>query len=151
MPIRFLLLSSNMIPISLKVTLDLIKLFFSFIISSDLDMYDTELDYPAQAKKYVFIRLFSKPKTNSFHTTSSEIASDLGQVQYVLTDKTGTLTENKMLLKKCSINGFLYGGACDDDTIFTDNDLTIALASSSSVESQFFKALALCHTCKVSM
>ena len=80
---------------------------------------------------------------------SSEIASDLGQVQYILTDKTGTLTENKMLLKKCFINGYLYGGSCDEDSIFTDNELAIALASEKSAEVKFFKALALCHSCKV--
>lgn len=53
MPIRFLLLSANMIPISLKVTLDLVKWFFSYLIANDLDMYDEEMDYSAVARKYV--------------------------------------------------------------------------------------------------
>ena len=34
----------------------------------------------------------------------STLAEDLGQIEYVLTDKTGTLTENQMVFKKCSIN-----------------------------------------------
>ncbi len=46
-PLRFLLLNSTMIPISLKITLDLCKLSYAKFIGWDLNMYD------AQAKGYV--------------------------------------------------------------------------------------------------
>ena len=45
---------------------------------------------------------------------STGIPEDLAQVQYVLTDKTGTLTENVMLLKKCGVRGCAYGEATGD-------------------------------------
>lgn len=85
-PARFLLLNSTMIPISLKVTLDLCKLYYAKFIDNDVRLYD--------------------PKHNGkAHSNSTALSEDLGQIEYVLTDKTGTLTQNVMVLKMCTILG----------------------------------------------
>jgi magnesium-transporting ATPase (P-type) len=90
LPLRFLLLSSMMIPISLKVSLDIAKSWHARLIARDVEMYDAAVDCPAGV-------------------ANTGISEDLGRVGVVLTDKTGTLTENVMRLCALSIAGTLHG------------------------------------------
>ena len=63
-PGRYLLLMSYMIPISLKVTLDVSKIYYKLLVGWDMDMYDEETGSLATAQ-------------------STSILEDLGQVSFV--------------------------------------------------------------------
>ena len=85
-------LYQNLIPISLYISLEIIRLFQAFFIWSDTHMYYEPLDYPCTPKAW-------------------NISDDVGQVEYIFSDKTGTLTQNVMEFKKCTVNGHAYGEA----------------------------------------
>ena len=82
-PLRFLLLNSTIIPISLKVTLDVCKLYYSRFIGWDMRMF--------ASKKH------GEPDRQPAKANNTGISEDLGQIEYILSDKTGTLTQNNMV------------------------------------------------------
>ncbi|XP_071990429.1 phospholipid-transporting ATPase IB isoform X3 [Engystomops pustulosus] len=88
--LTFIILYNNLIPISLLVTLEVVKFTQALFINWDRDMYYAETDTPAMAR-------------------TSNLNEELGQVKYLFSDKTGTLTCNVMHFKKCSIGGLTYG------------------------------------------
>uniref|UniRef100_A0A8C7G2B6 Phospholipid-transporting ATPase n=1 Tax=Oncorhynchus kisutch TaxID=8019 RepID=A0A8C7G2B6_ONCKI len=88
--LTFIILFNNLIPISLLVTLEVIKFIQAYFINWDMDMHYEPTDTSAMAR-------------------TSNLNEELGQVKYIFSDKTGTLTCNVMQFKKCSIAGVAYG------------------------------------------
>eukprot|EP00250_Pteridium_aquilinum_P010204 c19213_g1_i1 orf=370-3075(+) len=88
--ITALILYGYLIPISLYITLEIVKLMQARLINNDVHMYYAETDKPA-------------------HARTSNLNEELGQVDTILSDKTGTLTCNQMDFLKCSIAGVSYG------------------------------------------
>ncbi|KAJ4770396.1 Phospholipid-transporting ATPase [Rhynchospora pubera] len=85
-----MMLYSYFIPISLYISIEIVKLLQALFINQDMQMYHKESDTPAQAR-------------------TSNLNEELGQVDTILSDKTGTLTCNSMEFIKCSIGGTAYG------------------------------------------
>ncbi|WOH13402.1 hypothetical protein DCAR_0832912 [Daucus carota subsp. sativus] len=85
-----ILLYTYLIPISLYVSIEVVKVLQCVFINQDIDMYHEETDKPAYAR-------------------TSNLNEELGQIHTILSDKTGTLTCNSMEFIKCSIAGTAYG------------------------------------------
>ncbi|KAK1280746.1 putative phospholipid-transporting ATPase 9 [Acorus gramineus] len=85
-----MMLFGYLIPISLYVSIEIVKVLQSMFINQDIYMYYEDTDKPANAR-------------------TSNLNEELGQVDTILSDKTGTLTCNSMEFIKCSIAGTAYG------------------------------------------
>ena len=140
----FILILQVIIPISLYVTIELAKLAQVYLIDQDPQMVD-------------------KVKQEGVKCRSFNIAEDLGQVQYMLCDKTGTLTENKLVFKHCTIAGhdFVHKvrltNESADAKIMVNHELTDILSSINSEKhmtlkktlQEFFVLLAISNTVNV--
>ncbi|TEB37429.1 calcium transporting ATPase [Coprinellus micaceus] len=93
--LTFIILYNNLIPISLIVTMEVVKFQQAQFINWDLDMYYAKTDTPALCR-------------------TSSLVEELGQIEYVFSDKTGTLTCNEMEFKMCSIAGTAYADVVDE-------------------------------------
>ncbi|KAI8541148.1 hypothetical protein RHMOL_Rhmol08G0039400 [Rhododendron molle] len=113
--ITALILYGYLIPISLYVSIEVVKVLQAMFINKDTHMYDEESGTPAQAR-------------------TSNLNEELGQVDTILSDKTGTLTCNQMDFLKCSIAGKAYG------TRFSEVELAAARQMALNVDNQVFES-----------
>ncbi|KAL6053235.1 P-type phospholipid transporter, variant 2 [Balamuthia mandrillaris] len=88
--LTFVILLNNLIPISLYVSMEAVKFGQAYFINNDLAMYHEASDTPARAR-------------------TSNLNEELGQIDYIFTDKTGTLTCNQMRFQRCCIGGKTFG------------------------------------------
>ena len=136
--LTYWVLYSNLVPISLFVTVEIVKYWQAILISSDLDIYYDKTDTPAVCR-------------------TSSLVEELGQIEYIFSDKTGTLTCNIMEFKQCSVGGIQYAEEIPDDRrpledggpgIYDFARLRANLKShpTADVGHHFLSLLATCHT-----
>lgn len=114
----WILMFTYFIPISLVVTIEFVRLIQGQFMTYDVEMYDQEKDMPAKVQ-------------------TSNLNEELGQVSFVFSDKTGTLTENVMTFRKFAVGSQSFDiKDCDQNSIFSLKDDMYRL----------FEGLAICHS-----
>ncbi|CAE7183194.1 unnamed protein product, partial [Rhizoctonia solani] len=81
----------NVIPISLYISIEFVRTCQAAFIYFDREIYYAKNDTPTLARSW-------------------NLSDDLGQIEYVFSDKTGTLTQNNMVFRQCSVGGMIYKG-----------------------------------------
>ncbi|CAF1217869.1 unnamed protein product [Adineta steineri] len=146
--LSYVITLSAVVPISLYVSIEFVRLLQSKWIDWDINMYYEPNNVPA-------------------HVKTTTLNEELGQIQYIFSDKTGTLTQNIMTFKKCSIQGKLYGYVMDNngneiqdpnklesielndqdkDFVWYDKTLLDDIEKDDENVHKFFTLLSLCHT-----
>ena len=172
----YLLLLNTLIPISLIITMEVVKIFQGYFMQKD---------------KYSY----SKIRKKFLRVNSVSLNEECGMINYIFTDKTGTLTCNKMVFKYCVIGETCYQYIRDnieesdekekkfrleeniipykkyemsdnfkgiqDSLNFnyskknllisseSDSEIKLVLKSTKDIIEQFWYALSLCHTCSI--
>ena len=156
----YLLLLNTMIPISLIITMEIVKMVQGWFMQNDIEG-------------------FSKIRKKFIRPNSVSLNEELGLVNYIFSDKTGTLTCNKMLFKYCVIGEicyeFYYGNESKKSKFQNENilpfkkntsienltiyegynshsispEIKINLELEHDVNFEYWQALALCHDCSV--
>lgn len=154
----YLLLMYQFVPISLAVSMSMVKYLQAQFIQYDINIYHPDSDTPTLVR-------------------SMSLNEELGQISYIFSDKTGTLTCNVMEFRKCSIGGISYGNGTteiglaalrragkplpdmtsqmkgskvsyvnfDDPELFNDMNGNSGSAQRKRIDA-FFTHLAVCHT-----
>ncbi|KAK7141388.1 hypothetical protein R3I93_015519 [Phoxinus phoxinus] len=130
--LSFMVLFNFIIPVSMYVTVEMQKFLGSFFITWDKDFFDPEIQEGALVN-------------------TSDLNEELGQVEYVFTDKTGTLTQNNMEFIECCIDGFQYRHRDELDGFTVTDGPVGKLQQKAGLEKEelFLRALCLCHTVQV--
>ncbi|KAJ1799937.1 hypothetical protein LPJ59_001476 [Coemansia sp. RSA 2399] len=93
-----MIMLQNIIPIALYVSIEFVKSWHAYWIYQDKNMYYEPTNQRCAARNW-------------------NISDDLGQVSYIFSDKTGTLTRNVMDFRMCSVNGKIYGKQLPGDEL----------------------------------
>ncbi|EDW82269.1 uncharacterized protein Dwil_GK25212 [Drosophila willistoni] len=127
--LSFLILFNYLIPISLYVTIELQRVIGGFFMEWDVELYEKETDQPCVVN-------------------TSNLNEELGQINILFSDKTGTLTKNEMNFQQCSIAGhkFNYKQTRLEDQ---ESHALIDINKFNLDQRVFFQALAICHTVQV--
>ncbi|KAK6168454.1 hypothetical protein SNE40_020985 [Patella caerulea] len=100
----YVIMYQIVIPLPLYVSVELVKLGQVYFMAQDIEFYHPKSDKRLECR-------------------ALNVTEDLGQIQYVFSDKTGTLTENIMEFKSCTIGGIDYPHLPGDENKSEISDL----------------------------
>lgn len=91
----------NIVPISLYISIEVVRTCQAAFIYFDREIYYEKTDQATLARSW-------------------NLSDDLGQIEYIFSDKTGTLTQNAMVFRQCSVGGIAYTGSDGEENTVSD-------------------------------
>lgn len=91
----------NIVPISLYISIEVVRTCQAAFIYFDREIYYEKTDQATLARSW-------------------NLSDDLGQIEYIFSDKTGTLTQNAMVFRRCSVGGIAYNGRDGEEGTVSD-------------------------------
>ncbi|KAN0003647.1 hypothetical protein ACTFIZ_009801 [Dictyostelium cf. discoideum] len=168
--VSYFAILSFLIPMSLMVTLEVVKVSQAKYMEWDVKMsYKENKKYEKQIEQsQEELKIKNQDKTTTttispngdielsnivakkekskilnkyMSVKNSNLNDELALIKYIFSDKTGTLTENRMLFSKCSINGTCFDGAMDQQLL---DEVTSKTKNEESIR-EFLLNMSLCH------
>jgi len=135
---KFCITYYHVVPLSLYVCFEMLKLMLGYQVNVDEQMRDPLSGEMALAR-------------------TTDLIEELGQISFVFSDKTGTLTANEMIFAKCCVAGRDFGNFKPDAEQHTSESPGVtavkAILTKSDAEAEqvrwFFTCLAICHSLQV--
>ncbi|KAG2019667.1 phospholipid-translocating ATPase [Coprinopsis cinerea AmutBmut pab1-1] len=109
-----LLTFQDIVPISLYISIEVVRTLQAAFIYFDYDIWYRKTNQATIARSW-------------------NLSDDLGQIEYIFSDKTGTLTQNQMIFRQCSIGGVAYRGDTEEDGPSADGKMLIEEKDDASV------------------
>ena len=130
--IMFFVLYSNFVPVSLYATMEVCNTAYAVYIANDSDMeYQIELQEGKRSEKMPAV------------ARATNLCHDLGQVSYIFSDKTGTLTKNVMTLVHVAMSA---DPSCERDVLCLPTAATLREDLTSAAACDVWEVLSVCHT-----
>ncbi|KAL4105785.1 hypothetical protein PRIC1_003843 [Phytophthora ramorum] len=128
--LAYMLLFSNFVPISLQVTIDFTRYFQARAITNDPGMRLTP------SRPSLITSNHGTDKKHVVCVQSSELNEELGLVEHIFTDKTGTLTCNRMTFRSCHVAGETFDfDEQDGSLLIVEEELHESIVGASEEES----------------
>ena len=101
------------------------------------------------------LRMYDSKTCQGAKVNSTDLNEDLGQVEYLFSDKTGTLTENEMTFKHFALDEFVYTLSEKEIYVLDKNEdinkVTIPEDVNNEKFKRFFEILTLCHNVQLDL
>ncbi|KAF7331909.1 Phospholipid-transporting ATPase [Mycena kentingensis (nom. inval.)] len=114
------------VPISLYISMEVVRTFQAAFIFFDKEMWYAKTDQATLAKSW-------------------NLSDDLGQIEYIFSDKTGTLTQNLMVFRQCSVGGRAYTGEDDAESLKEGKDVSSSKTHLSDFANSGLRTLTLAY------